>query len=678
MTGEKITKIKGVGDKRAQLFNRLGVNTVDALLHFYPRNYIDYSKISELKETQIGDIVCVKATVITPPVEHRVRKGMTLYKFKAEDSGMRLNVTIFNNKYQAERIRSGETYLFYGKIGGSLIWREMSSPEILTPANAKIRPIYHQTESLNSYAIEKTIKEALATVSIEEYLPQSVLDQYRLCGLNFAINNIHFPSSFNALKMARRRLVFDELFGLQLGMKMIKQSAKQTNSYNVTTDYTDEFEGLLPFSFTGAQRRAVTDCIGDMNHGIMMNRLIQGDVGSGKTAVAAAVCYTAIKNGLQATLMAPTEILAEQHFASFIKLLSATGIQVALLTGSTTGKKRAEILSRLKEGDIDLLIGTHALIQDDVQFKKLGLVITDEQHRFGVNQRARLSAKGTNPHVMVMSATPIPRTLALMIYGDLDISILDELPPGRQPIDTFVIAGSVRKRAFGYIRKHIDEGRQGYIVCPLVSNEDDDGQSDRIAAENYAKALADGEFADYSVGLLHGKMKSAEKEAVMRKFAHGQIDLLVSTTVIEVGVDVPNAVIMMIENADLFGLSQLHQLRGRVGRGEHKSTCILVSDAESDEAKARLNVIKNSCDGFKISEEDLKLRGPGDFFGNRQHGLPALKIANLFADFDILHETQKCAIQILDNDPMLELPENRAIRREANKIKEKMAQVEMN
>ena len=415
-----------------------------------------------------------------------------------------------------------------------------------------------------------------------------------------------------------------------------------------------------------------------MSHGIMMNRLIQGDVGSGKTAVAAAVCYTAIKNGLQATMMAPTEILAEQHFASFVKIFFKTGMQVALLTGSTTAKKRAEILSRLKEGDIDLIVGTHAIIQNDVEFNRLGLVITDEQHRFGVNQRAMLSAKALNPHVMVMSATPIPRTLALMIYGDLDISILDELPPGRQPIETFVINSKIRERAFGYIKKHLDEGRQGYIVCPLVSDENADDNSNKIAAENYKDELSKNQFRGYSVGLLHGKMKSSEKEDVMRKFASGQIQLLVSTTVIEVGVDVPNSVIMMIENADLFGLSQLHQLRGRVGRGEHKSTCILVSDAETNIAKARLKVIKSTNDGFVISEEDLKLRGPGDFFGNRQHGLPVLKITNLFADIDILHETQSCAQSILDNDPTLSDPKNAKIKEIADKLKQKMAQVEMN
>lgn len=678
MTGDKITNIKGVGEKRARLFEKLGVDTVDALLHFYPRSYIDYSAVKPLSETEIGETACVKATVVTSPVEHRVRKGMTLYKFKAVDGEMPLNVTIFNNKYQASRVLAGETYIFYGKVNGSLIWREMAAPEILPVTEAKIRPVYRQTEGLNSYAIEKTVKSALSYAKAEEYLPRSILDKYKLCGLAFAINHIHFPDSFAALYKARRRLVFDELFGLQLGMQMIKLGSKSANSYTVHDDYTDEFEKLLPFSFTGAQKRAVRDCIADMKRGTMMNRLIQGDVGSGKTAVAAAVCYTAVKNGLQAALMAPTEILAEQHFASFVKMLSSTGLQIALLTGSTTGKKRAEILSRLKEGDIDLLIGTHAIIQSDVEFLRLGLVITDEQHRFGVNQRALLSAKGSNPHVLVMSATPIPRTLALMIYGDLDISILDELPPGRQVIETYVINSHIRSRAYGYIKKHLDEGRQGYIVCPLVEDSEDTDSGGRISAESYAKQLADGPFKGYSVGLLHGKMKPTEKEKVMQRFVSGQIQLLVSTTVIEVGVDVPNAVIMMIENADLFGLSQLHQLRGRVGRGKHKSTCILVSDAQNEEAVTRFNVIKNTTDGFKISEEDLKLRGPGDFFGNRQHGLPALKIANIFADIDILHETQQCAHEILERDPELNLPENAAMRRTAEKIKAKMAQVEMN
>ncbi len=678
MTGGKITSIKGVGEKRARLFEKLGVDSVDALLHFYPRNYIDYSNIVPLNETQIGEIYCVKAKVTTSPAEHRIRKGMILYKFKAIDGNMPLNVTIFNNKYQAAKIKVGETYIFYGKVTGSLLWRDMAAPEILPADCASIRPIYRQTENLSTYAIEKTVKTALDDTVTDDYLPNSIREKYKLCGLNEALNAIHFPKNFGQLKKARRRLVFDELFGLQLGMQMIKENSRAANSYKISTDYTEQFEKLLPFSLTGAQKRAINDCINDMMHGTMMNRLVQGDVGSGKTAVAAAVCYTAAKNGLQAALMAPTEILAEQHFASFVKMMSSTGLQVALLTGSTTAKKRAELLNRLKYGDIDLLIGTHAIIQDDVEFSRLGLVITDEQHRFGVNQRALLSAKGDNPNVLVMSATPIPRTLALMIYGDLDISILDELPPGRQVIETFVIESKIHNRAYGYIRKHLDEGLQGYIVCPLVADDEESESGSRIAAENYAKELSEGPFKGYTVGLLHGKMKSSEKESVMHKFAAGQIQLLVSTTVIEVGVDVPNAVIMMIENADLFGLSQLHQLRGRVGRGLHKSTCILVSDAESDEAKARLGIIKSTTDGFKISEEDLKLRGPGDFFGNRQHGLPSLKIANVFADIDILHETQNCAKETLDNDPNLMLPENAFLKREADKIIRKMGQVEMN
>ncbi len=678
MTGGKITNIKGVGEKKALLFERLGVDSVNALLHFYPRNYIDYSKITPLSETVLGEISCVKATVHSSPAEHRVRKGMTLYKFKAYDDGTPLNVTIFNNKYQAAKVKAGETYIFYGKVDGSLIWRDMASPEILPLDCAKIRPIYRQTESLNSYYIEKTVKTALKNAVINEYLPDEIRKKYKLCELKEAINAIHFPSSFAELYKARRRLVFDELFGLQLGMQLIKENRKVANSYKVEENHTADFEKLLPFSLTGAQKRAIADCIGDMGSGKMMNRLIQGDVGSGKTAVAAAICFSAAKNGLQAALMAPTEILAEQHFNSFVKMMSSTGLEVALLTGSTTAKKRAEILSRLKYGDIDLIIGTHAIIQEDVEFNKLGLVITDEQHRFGVNQRALLSAKGSNPHVLVMSATPIPRTLALMIYGDLDISVLDELPPGRQEIETYVIGSNIHERAYGYIRKHLDNGLQGYIVCPLVAEDEDNENSSKIAAENYAEKLKNGAFKGYTVGLLHGKMKSAEKEEVMHKFASGQIQLLVSTTVIEVGVDVPNAVIMMIENADMFGLSQLHQLRGRVGRGKHKSTCILVSDAEGDEAKARLGIIKGTTDGFKISEEDLKLRGPGDFFGNRQNGLPAFKIANIFADIDIVREAKSCVTEILQNDPDLSLPQNIELKKEAKRIIEKMGKVEMN
>lgn len=678
MTGDKITNIKGVGEKRARLFEKLGVCSVDALLHFYPRNYIDYSRITPIDSTVIGETACVKATVVTKPIEHRVRKGMTLYKFTASDGHMPLKVTIFNNKYLAAKINAGDSYIFYGKIDGNLLRREMASPEILPPSKATIRPVYRQTEGLHSYMIEQAVSQALNNAVVKEYLPDRIREKYNLCSLKQALHDIHFPTDFAALNTARRRLVFDELFGIQIGMQMIKNSSQRANSYTVTDDFTEQFESLLPFSFTGAQRRAVGDCIADMKRGIMMNRLIQGDVGSGKTAVAAAVCYTATKNGMQAALMAPTEILAEQHFTSFVKMLSSTDVKVALLTGSTTAKARSELLSRLAYGDIDLLIGTHALIQDDVVFDKLGLVITDEQHRFGVNQRARLSAKGHDPHMLVMSATPIPRTLALMIYGDLDISVLDELPPGRQTIETYVIQSRLHERAYGYIRKHLDEGRQGYIVCPLVADDDGTDTGDMIAAEEYAQRLQNGPFAGYSVGLLHGKMKAAQKEQVMHRFAAGQIQLLVSTTVVEVGVDVPNAVIMMIENADRFGLSQLHQLRGRVGRGKHKSTCILVSDAQNEEAVTRLNVIKSTCDGFKISEEDLKLRGPGDFLGSRQHGLPALKIADVYADINILHETQQCAKLILGSDPELAAPENAELRRVAISIKTKMAQIEMN
>lgn len=661
---KSIQFLKGVGEKRARLFARLGVSDVGALLRFYPRAYEDWSHPHSILSAPLGEICCVKATMTSQVSEHRVRKGMTLYRFTAADGEGILRVTLFNNPYLAGKLHEGSEYLFYGRISGSLLMREMASPEIKPAGFELLRPIYRTTEGLPSRVIEEAVRGALALGTGEDPLPRELLEEYRLCDLPYALHNIHFPKSAEALERARRRLIFEELFILQLGLLRLKSRDKGTTGVILQKDATAEFAARLPFPLTGAQKRVIAECAADLSGPAPMNRLVQGDVGSGKTAVAAALCHTVIQNGFQAAMMAPTEILAEQHYRSLSSLLKGSGIVVGLLTGSATAREKALIKSQLETGDIQLIIGTHALLEESVVFRSLGLVITDEQHRFGVAQRAALAAKGENPHLLVMSATPIPRTLALMIYGDLDISVIDELPPGRQPVETYAVSTKLRQRAYNYVKKHLEEGRQGYVVCPAV----EEGESDLVSAEAYAAELAENAMKGYRVGLLHGKMKPAEKDGVMRDFVRGEIQLLVSTTVIEVGVDVPNAVIMVIENAERFGLSQLHQLRGRIGRGGYRSTCILISDAENPEAVKRLKILCDTADGFRIADEDLKLRGPGDFFGRRQHGLPDLKIADMMEDMDLLRLARAAVQKLLAEDPGLENSEHAALVREVDRL----------
>ena len=651
--------IKGVGEKRAELFHKLGIFCVKDLVEYYPRAYQDWSAAAKAADCENGAQVSIKATMIKPVREHMVRRGMTLYKCSFSDSDTIINVTIFNNKYLANSLKLYEDYILFGKLEKRLTSAEMSSPQIeKAESNIKIHPVYPATDRLNSKAIAKVARTALeALPEFEETLPKEIRDKYRLAPLDFAIRQIHFPDSRENAIIARKRLIFEELLVLQLGLLKLKSKKKTKTNIRIKTDFTREFYSLLPFEPTGAQRRAIADCIADMQSEYPMNRLIQGDVGSGKTAVAAGIIYTAVKNGYQAALMAPTEILANQHFGTLSPMLSASGIRVELLTGSTPAKEKREIKRRLMDGEIDLIIGTHAIIQNDVEFKELGLVITDEQHRFGVNQRASLALKGEEVHTLVMSATPIPRTLALMIYGDLDISVLDELPPGRQPVRTDVVNSSYRRRIYDFIKKAIARGEQAYIVCPLVDGE----EPTMASAEKYAEKLANGAFYGYNIGILHGKMKPKAKDEIMRAFAEGSVKVLVSTTVIEVGVDVPNATIMVIENAERFGLSQLHQLRGRVGRGNAGSYCILISDSEGDSAQERLQIMKKYSDGFKIADEDLKQRGPGDFFGSRQHGLPDLKIADMLGDIETLKICRACADEILAKDEKLDLEKHRAI-----------------
>ncbi len=665
---DDIKYIKGVGEARAESFRSIGVSTVGELLRFYPRAYEDWSKILPISQCIIGENVCIKGTVMFPVKNERVRGGMLIAKATVTDGEDVVAVTFFNNKYIDKMLKSGEEYLFYGKIIlGKFSAREMVSPMFIKSSQSmEIRPIYPQNKNITSRIIQTTVQNALNNVEIiPEYLPESILSRYELVSLDKAIRDIHFPKNDWDLQKARDRLIFDELFILQLSLLCLKNENREIRTGSIIkNNYAEEFFSLLPFEPTNAQKRAVNEAVCDMQSGKQMNRLLQGDVGSGKTAVAAALVYTVAKNGMQSALMAPTEVLATQHFETFTKLFKNTGIVCELLTGSTKAKDKKEIKQRLKNGEIDLIIGTHALIQEDVELRELGLVITDEQHRFGVKQRTGLCSKGDNPHVYVMSATPIPRTLALIFFGDLNVSILDELPPGRQKIETYAVKSGKRGSMFEFIRQHLDMGYQAYIVCPLV--EESELMQGVMSAEEYYKK-AQVPFQNYKLDLLHGKMTPKKKDEVMVKFKKGETQLLISTVVIEVGVDVPNAVIMVIENAERFGLSQLHQLRGRVGRGKAKSHCILVTDATGDEAVARMRIMCETTDGFKIADEDLKLRGPGDFFGTRQHGLPKLRIADILTDSKILMQTQELATEIMGREKPFADEEYKQIGRQVAK-----------
>lgn len=663
-----IKYIKGVGEKRAGLFGSLAIFDVDALIHFFPRKYEDWTKTKTVREFENGDVASIKATIITPVKEHMIRRGMTLYKCRFSDGESIINVTIFNNKYQAQALRVYEDYVLFGKIEKNLTSASMSSPKIeRLDTGVRVHPVYPATGKLTSNAIAKVVKTALESLEeIPETLDKSVRDKYNLINLDRAIRQIHFPDSEEDMQQARYRLIFEELLTLQLGLLKLKGRNKTKTNLRMTADFTEEFKSLLPFEMTNAQKRAIKDCLVDMAGDYPMNRLLQGDVGSGKTAVAAGLCFTVIRNGYQCVLMAPTEILAVQHYEGLSKMLLSTGINVRLLTGSTKAKEKREIKAALIEGEIDLLIGTHAIIQNDVEFKSIGLVITDEQHRFGVKQRAALAEKGEGIHTLVMSATPIPRTLGLILYGDLDISMLDELPPGRQEIRTDVVDSRYHQRLYKFIKDAADRGEQAYIICPAI--EESEESIALKSAEQYAQELSESAFRGYNIGLLHGKMKPKEKDNVMKAFSSGDVQILVATTVVEVGVDVPNATIMVIENAERFGLSQLHQLRGRIGRGSKKSFCVLVSDSKSESSRNRLEVMKKNSNGFKIADEDLKARGPGDFFGERQHGLPALKIADMLQDMETLHLAQKCAGEILAEDSNLDLQKNKPLCDNINKM----------
>ncbi len=662
-----IRTLKGVGERRAELFQKLGVSSVGALLRFYPRAYEDLSNPCTVRSAPADAPCAVRARVTESPKGKRIRGGMTLYRGTADDGESEFSLTFFNNPYVTGMLKEGKNYVFYGKVTADFLRHGMTAPEFF-PAEScpAVRPVYRQTQGLSSRLIAGAVKEALALLpeTVRDPLPAELRNRYSLCGLREAMENIHFPPDLSAAGAARKRLVFEELLVLQLGLCLMKRRGATESRFRLRADDSPEFFRLLPYEPTQAQRRAVREAMADMTGGRVMNRLVQGDVGSGKTAVAAALCYAAAKNGMQAALMAPTEILAHQHYEALRKIFEPAGIRTALLTASVPAAGKKAVRAGLADGSVGLAVGTHALLSKNVVFRRLGLVVTDEQHRFGVAQRAALSAKGDGPHMLVMSATPIPRTLALIIYGDLDLSVLDELPPGRREIKTYAVASDKRLRAFGFLKKQIDAGRQCYIVCPMI----DEGENDMASVTQYAEKLRTQWLPGCSIAALHGRMKAKEKEAVMSRFSEGKISVLVSTTVVEVGVDVPNATVMLIENAERYGLSQLHQLRGRVGRGKYQSYCILVSDAQNEEAVSRLGILCRTNDGFRVADADLKLRGPGDFFGNRQHGLPALKIADMASDMDCLNRAQEAAHAILVADPALELPEHRALRAEARQL----------
>ena len=673
-----LTEFPGVGEVRAKKLEKLGLVRCADLISYFPRDYEDRRQVYSIRSAPLGQKVCISAMAAEHPRLSRIRKGLDLVKLKVVDQAGALHITFFNQGYVERALRAGEEYIFYGVVEEQGSRRTMVNPifERVGKQNFTgcIVPVYPLTAGITNHLLCTLTQQAVAACAqdMPETLPRGVRLDHELAQAEFSYRNIHFPESFQALELARRRLTFEELFYLSAGLAMLKGRRGDVLGCAIPSRPMEEFLARLPFPLTGAQRRVMEEISRDMASGRPMNRLVQGDVGSGKTVVAAYAAWLAAGAGYQSALMAPTEVLAEQHFRSLSALLEPAGVRVGLLTGSITPAGKKKVRQALAAGEIDLIIGTHALLSRGVEFAKLGLMVADEQHRFGVAQRAALAAKGDSPHVLVMSATPIPRTLALIIYGDLDVSVIDELPPGRTPVETYVVREDKRARMYNFVRRLVGEGRQVYIICPAVEEnaegtmqnvewEGDGPALDLKAVTTYAKKLQTEVFPDLRVDFLHGKMKPREKEAVMAAFAAGETQVLVSTTVIEVGVDVPNAALIIIENAERFGLSQLHQLRGRVGRGKHQSYCVLITNTRSVEAMQRLRTLASTADGFKISEEDLKLRGPGDFFGSRQHGLPQMKLADLAGDMRLLSEAQESARRLLMADPTLSQPENRPV-----------------
>ncbi len=648
MLDSQIRYIKGIGEARAEAFAKKGIKTVRDLLYFFPRDYEDRTQYRTAEQCIEGETVCIRAAVFSAVREARIRKGLTIYSVKIGDDTGALTAVWFNNKYVRDAFSPDTEYIFYGKIARSGSGLQIQNPiyERLDSQRftGRIVPLYPLTEGLSQKIVQSAMENAIELAgTLSEYLPADIRRRYELPEINYAMRNIHFPTDFESYEIARRRFVFEELLTLQLAL-MFRKSDNTSRDGIVFPDTSGiwSFLDTLPFKPTSAQKRVLTEIESDFKSGIQMNRLLQGDVGSGKTMVAAAAMYCCVKNGMQAAIMAPTEILAQQHMESLSKFFEGSGINVTLLTGGLGAKQKRLALEDIQLGIANVIVGTHAIIQSDVTYDNLGLVIVDEQHRFGVEQRSRLTEKGVNPHVLVMSATPIPRTLALILYGDLSISTIDELPPGRKPVQTFAVGENMRQRIYKFLEKNLSGGSQAYVVCPLIEETE---SADLKDAQRLAERLQV-IFPQYSVGLLHGRMKNKLKDEIMSDFSSGKIRVLVSTTVIEVGVNVPNANIMIIENAERFGLSQLHQLRGRVGRGTEQAFCIMFAHGKADITRERMKTMCASNDGFYISEQDLKLRGPGDFFGTRQHGLPEMKIANLFTDRDILKDAQSAVLYI--------------------------------
>ena len=662
---DPVTILKGVGPAKAKLFENLNIFTLRDLICHFPRGYEDRTQLVTISQLQVDVPACFKAVVMNTPRNAHIRKGLDMTKVQVADHSGRLNITFFNNKFAAEQLRYGGEYIFYGAVSGDFVGYNMTNPVFEKPdaqavTTRRILPIYPLTAGLTNAAVLKAVRQALAVCDPpEEVLPSEIRDAYGILPAEQAYYAIHEPQSMAQAEQAKKRLIFEEFFIFSAGLSLMRAARAEKKIAPYSNVDLAPFVKGLPFALTGAQSRAVEEIRQDMQKGAPMNRLVQGDVGSGKTMVAAAAAYLSAINGKQTALMAPTEILAEQHFASLQKLFEPLGISTALLTGSMTPRQKREVREQIALGQVAVTIGTHALLTDATQFSCLGLVIADEQHRFGVAQRGKLSEKGEDPHLLVMSATPIPRTLALLMYGDLEVSILDELPPGRESVDTFLVGESYRPRINAFIRKQVAEGHQCFVVCPAVEENEELGIK---AATVWADTLQKTVFPDLRIALLHGQMKGAEKEAAMASFARGEADVLVATTVIEVGVDVPNATLMVIEDADRFGLSQLHQLRGRVGRGKAKSFCILTSHNRNPETLQRLKALCKTTDGFQIAEEDLKLRGPGDFFGSRQSGLPTFRVADLSMDIATLKQAQQASAQWIDTSGTSDRPEAKALR----------------
>ena len=662
---DPITILKGVGPTKAKQFATLNIFTLEDLICHFPRAYEDRTRLVEIAQLEVDRPACFKAVVMNHPRTSLIRKGLEITRVQVADHSGRLNLVFFNQKFTTEQLQYGREYIFYGTLSGDYMGYQMTSPSFETPDSTpvttrRVLPIYPLTAGLSNASVLKAVRQALMICNPpEEILPPEVLRKYDILPADKAYYAIHEPQSMQDAEQARKRLIFEEFFVFSAGLSLMRAARAQKKTVPYSNVDLHDFYNILPFTLTGAQSRAIGEIAADLKRGTPMNRLVQGDVGSGKTMVAAAAAYMAIRNGHQAALMAPTEILAEQHCHSLSRLFAPLGIRVALLTGSMTVKQKREARELIENGDTDLIVGTHALLSDATVFSDLGLVIADEQHRFGVAQRAKLSEKGNDPHLLVMSATPIPRTLALILYGDLEVSILDELPPGREPVDTFLVTESYRARLNGFIRKQVAEGHQCFVVCPAV----EEGEELNLkAAETWAEALQQRVFPDLRVALLHGQMKGVQKEQIMADFASGNADVLVATTVIEVGVDVPNATLMVIEDADRFGLSQLHQLRGRVGRGGAKSYCVLVSQNKNSETNQRLKALCKTTDGFKIAEEDLALRGPGDFFGSRQSGLPVFRVASLNCDLATLKLAQNASAEWINTMGTADTPEANALR----------------